>query len=157
MHILCVDASGKLILRAGSTPVSKRLRRSSALCALWSLVFGRTGKCSLPQALFNRERNFDRFIYAPVFPNRLIGVARSSKWAGRLDINSDGRIVLQPSRSIEGLVTVPKGSTPPTSRFEWAVNVVYPGPGELDFESFPREERFPGLDTALPNFFKHHP
>ncbi len=100
--------------------------------------------------------NFDRFIYARV-PGRLVGVGRSSKWTGREVLNPQGRVTLEPSRSAEGRVTVPAGFDPKQVTVRVRILQVYTGPNEFDCDSFPREDGFPGLDTALAGIFECHP
>ena len=65
--------------------------------------------------------------------------------------------MLYPSRSIEGHVTVPTGFDPTTVAVQVRYLHVRRGPGLFDYESFPRNNLFPGLDTALPEVFECHP
>ncbi len=72
-------------------------------------------------------------------------------------INPEGKVILQPSRPVEGQVTVPAGFDP--TRVLVRVNNlhVYHGPGAFDYNSFPRHDQFPGLDTGLPEIFEVRP
>ncbi len=115
------------------------------------------GRAVCSQAIFSNESgNFDRWIYARV-PGRLIGTARAAKWTNRAPFNPEGRVKLQSSRSIEGKVTVPAGYDPTKVTVRTRVLHVITGPDFFDFESFPREHSFPGLDTALPERFDCRP
>jgi len=107
-----------------------------------------------PDKIVRDERgHFDRFIYARV-PGRLVGVARSAQWRNDPVINPTARVELVPSRPIEGKVNVPIGfdSTKVTVRVR--VLHVYTGPAEFDFQSFPREDQFQGINTALADLFE---
>ncbi len=66
-------------------------------------------------------------------------------------------MTLQPSRSIEGQVTVPAGIDPTKVVVRTRNLQVIIGPGFFDFGSIPREDHFPGLDTALPERFDCRP
>jgi hypothetical protein len=115
------------------------------------------GRALCAEAIFMNERgNFDRWIYARV-PGRLVGTARGAKWTNRAAFNSEGRVTLQPSRSIEGQVTVPAGFDPTKVMVRTRVLHITSGPGFFDYESFPREHSFPGVDTALPERFDCRP
>jgi hypothetical protein len=118
---------------------------------------GREGKAECGRAIFSNERgNFDRWIYARV-PGRLVGVARGAKWTNRAAFNAEGLVKLQASRSIEGQVTVPAGVDPTKVTVRVRAMDIATGPGEFEFQSFPREDLFPGLDTALPELFECRP
>jgi hypothetical protein len=115
------------------------------------------GKAISPEAVFsNAQGNFDRWIYARV-PGRLVGVARGAKWTNRTAFNPEGKVKLFPSRTIEGHVTVPAGFDPAKVVIKVRYMNVFFGSGMLEYESFPRHDQFPGLDTALPEIFEHHP
>ncbi len=61
------------------------------------------------------------------------------------------------SRSVEGRVSVPSGFDP-TKVVVRVRNVhISTGAGFMDFQSFPREDHFPGLDTSLPEIFECRP
>ncbi len=115
------------------------------------------GAAVCERALYDSKLgNHDRWFYARV-PNRLVGVARSAQWTGRPAFNPGGEIKLQPSTTIEGVVTVPPliDVTKVTVR----VRTMHVTTGEnfFDYESFSRDATFPGLDTALPEIFECHP
>ena len=90
----------------------------------------------------------------PRVPGRLVGVWRSAKWTGGGAINPEGKVILQPSRPVEGQATISlglrshqdlgSGEQPP--RLPWAC--------AFDYNSFPRHDQFPGLDTGLPEIFE---
>ena len=52
--------------------------------------------------------------------------------------------MLQPSRSIEGQVTVPPGANPEDVTVAVRTLHVINGPGDFDYESFPRSTIFVG-------------
>ncbi len=115
------------------------------------------GRASCDQTLFSNDKgNYDRWIYARV-RGRTVGLARCSKWTNRSAINPDGRVVMQPSCSVIGQVTVPDGFDPSTLTVHVQVMHVYTGSGMFDYESLPRHARFPGLDQALPEIFDRQP
>ncbi|MFO1096043.1 MAG: carboxypeptidase regulatory-like domain-containing protein [Planctomycetaceae bacterium] len=101
--------------------------------------------------------NFDRFYYARV-PGKLVGVGRSMKWKGSSDRNPEGRIEMRPSRTLAGKVTMPKGADPTklTVRVQ-VVHVITGDGGFFDYQSWPRDDFFPGLNTALPEIFERRP
>ncbi len=157
VNVLCVDAQGKpvpnaevfLFQQTGS--VKGRYVRSGPFTT------DEHGRALCSDAIFSNESgNFDRWIYARV-PGRLIGTARAAKWTNRAPFNSGGRVRLEPSRSIEGKVTVPAGYDPTKVIVRTRVLHVITGPDFFDYESFPREDNFPGLDTALPERFDCRP
>ena len=76
-------------------------------------------------------------------------VSRGAKWTNRAAFNAQGRVTLQTSRSIDGRVTVPAGFDPTKVAVRVRTLNILTGPGEFDFESFPREDHFPGLDTGI--------
>jgi beta-lactamase regulating signal transducer with metallopeptidase domain len=115
------------------------------------------GKAVCPEAIFtNAIGNFDRWIYARV-AGRLVGAARSAKWTNRRVINPEFRVKLRPSRSVEGQVTVPAGFDPTKVVVRVRTLHIFTGQGVFDYESFSREDVFPGLDTALPEIFECRP
>ena len=67
-------------------------------------------------------------------------------------INPDFRVELQPSRSVEGVVTVPDGFNP--AEVTVRIQVLHVG---LKYNSFPRHLPFAGLETALPEIFDKRP
>ena len=99
------------------------------------------------------EGHFDRFFYARV-PEKLVGVGRSANWKNRAVFNPEGRIEMRPSRSIEVFVSVPEGADPTAITVRAQSMTVYTGTRDFDFQMWTREDRFPGLDTALSNIFE---
>ena len=61
------------------------------------------------------------------------------------------------SRSVEGRVSVPAGFDPTKVVVRVRNLHISTGRGFMDFQSFPREHQFPGLDTALPEIFECRP
>ncbi len=115
------------------------------------------GRAACQRAVVYDERGqFDRWAYARL-PGQLVGVARSVNWKNRSPINPGFRVQLQPSRSVEGFVTLPDGFAPPQVTVRVQVLNVNTGPGDFDFQSFPRHLPFAGLDTALPEVFDKRP
>ena len=89
----------------------------------------RKGSASFGEAITDKDGHFDRFLYARV-PGRLVGVSRSAKWKGEKQINPDLRVVLQPSRPVEGQVTVPPGFNPAEVTVHVRTLHVVNGPGD---------------------------
>ena len=115
------------------------------------------GLAECAEARFTDELgDFDRFIYARV-PDKLVGIARSVKWKHSKAFNPDGKIVLQASRSVEGQVEVPQGFDPTKVTVRTRTLHLMTGPRDEGLEMYPREEAFPGLDTALPEIFDCRP
>lgn len=115
------------------------------------------GKAACDKELFtNTAGNFDRWLYARL-PGMLVGAARCTKFPGGEPINADGEIRLWPSASVEGKVTVPEGFDPRMVTVRVMTLHIVTGPDFFDYQSFTREERFTGLNTALPAIFEHHP
>ena len=114
------------------------------------------GKAVCSEAIVYDRGNHDRWFYARV-PGRLVGVGRSAKWTNRAAFNIEGRVVMQASQTLEGRVTVPAGFDPTKVEVRTRSLYVNTGPGEFAYESFPREDHFPGLDTALPEVFNRRP
>src|SRR5262249_30296299 len=114
------------------------------------------GKAVCSDAILYDSGNYDRWFYARV-PQRLVGVGRSAKWTNRAAFNTEGRVVMRASQSLEGKVTVPAGFDPRKVTVLVRSMHIHKGPGDMNFESFPREDHFPGLDTALPEIFECRP
>jgi protocatechuate 3,4-dioxygenase beta subunit len=115
------------------------------------------GRVVCMKALFTRDDgSHDRFIYARV-PGRVVGVGRSMKWRGNKPYNPEGEVKLAPSRSVEGSATAPPGFDITKLTVRIHVLHVHTGEGDFDYQSFPREDSFPGLDAALPEMFDRHP
>jgi hypothetical protein len=115
------------------------------------------GQASCRETLVKNESgNYDRWIYARV-PGRLVGAGRSAQWRHDPPLNAEGRVMLQPSRSVEGTVVVPAGFDPSGVKVRVRTLQLFQGSGDLDFQSFPRDDNFPGLDTALPAIFESRP
>lgn len=117
---------------------------------------GKDGKATCAAATNYDGEKHDRWIYARV-PGRLVGVARSVKWANREAFNTANRVVLVPSQEIEGRVTVPANYDPKKVTVRVRNFLILTGPDVMDYEGFPREDHFPGLDRSLPEIFEAHP
>ncbi len=109
-----------------------------------------------PGEVLTKTGNYDRWIYARV-PGRLVGVARSSRWKHLVEFNAEGIVTLEPSRSLEGQVTVPEGFDVTQVKVIVRRLHVSIGSDYVNFQLFPRDTSFPGLDTALPDIFERHP
>jgi outer membrane protein assembly factor BamB len=121
------------------------------------VVSDEKGHASSPETLIKNDAgNYDLWIYARV-PGRLIGVGRSAQWRHDPPQNPQGRVVLYPSRSVEGKVAVPAGFDPTRVLVRVRTMQIFHGSGDFDFQAFPREDNFTGLDTALPDIFECHP
>jgi hypothetical protein len=64
---------------------------------------------------------------------------------------------MMPSRSVAGKVTVPNGFDPKTVTVSVRTMHITTGDGPWDYESFPRQSSFRGLDTSLPDIFESQP
>jgi outer membrane protein assembly factor BamB/beta-lactamase regulating signal transducer with metallopeptidase domain len=115
------------------------------------------GHASSPETLIKNDAgNYDLWIYARV-PGRLVGVGRSAQWRHDPPFNPQGRVVLHPSRSVEGKVAVPASFDPTRVLVRVRTMQIFQGSGDFDFQAFPREDNFSGLDTTLPAIFERHP
>lgn len=118
---------------------------------------GEDGKAACSEAVVNEGETFDHWFYARV-PGRLVGVLRSAKWKNAKPFHADNKIVMQPSQEVEGRATVPAGYDPTKATILVRTLHVITGPVAWDdYESFPREDHFPGLDTSLPSIFEARP
>lgn len=116
-----------------------------------------SGQVICDEPVFSNESGkYDRWVYARV-PGELVGVTRSASWSGQDAINPNLHVKLYPSTSVEGNVTVPEGFDPTQVKVNAISMCVQYGDEFMDFESFPREERFTGMDTALPQIFEATP
>jgi hypothetical protein len=153
VSVVCVDAQGEAVIGA-----EIHLFQSSGGSDRRYLHFGpftsdEQGRAVCPDVVFSNELgNFDRFLYARA-PGRLVGVARSTKWKNHRTHNPGAEIRLMPSQSIEGQVTIPNGFDPTEVTIRVQTLHVVTGDGDYDFQSFPRSDRFRGLDTALTKVF----
>jgi hypothetical protein len=115
------------------------------------------GKAVCTKAIFSNDLgNFDRWIYARI-PGRLVGVSRTAKWTNRNVINPEFEVKLQPSGSIKGQVTVPDGFDCTKVTVRVKTLLITTGRGDFEFQMFPRDDHFPGLDSALPEILECHP
>lgn len=155
--MICVDANGRPVPGAEVSLFQQTGGEDGRYILSGTFRSDAQGKAVCAEAIFTNEQgNFDRWIYARV-PGRLVGVGRCAKWTNRQVINSEGRVLLQPSRSVEGQVTVPAGFDPTKVMVRVQNLSVMTGLGDFNWESFPRESRFPGLDTALPTILDCRP
>jgi len=155
VSVLCVDEQGNpvegaevhLFQNVGKGPTARYF-------SLGAAKSDAQGKAFFPRAIFSDSLgNFDRWVYARV-PGKFVGVARSVRWLGSRIINPEARVKMMPSRSVDGIVTVPAGVDPRTVTVVVRVMHVTTGDGDFEFESFPREDSFPGLNTSLPDIFE---
>jgi beta-lactamase regulating signal transducer with metallopeptidase domain len=156
VNMVCVDADGKPIADA-EVYLFQYSGAVSRYVQFGPLKSDEQGKAVCFEAIFSKNPdNYDRWIYARI-PGRLVGVARTAKWTNRETFNPEFQVKLQASGSVQGMVTVPAGfdCTKVTVRVKTVH--VRTGPGMFEFQSFPREDTFPGLDTALPAIFDCHP
>lgn len=157
VRIYCVDILGKPIAGAEIHVFQYHGGKDGRYMHHNGLTSDEHGRANLSKALFDKEHGtFDRWLYARV-PGKLVGVARSAKWKFSQVINAEGRVVMRPSRPVEGQVAVPPDFAPQEVTVQVRVMNVITGPGEWDFQSLPREESFPGLDTGLPEIFERRP
>jgi beta-lactamase regulating signal transducer with metallopeptidase domain len=151
--IVCVDGDGKPVAGA-EVHLFQHNRDKEMYVHFGPQSSDEKGNASFGEAITDEDGNFDRFVYARV-PGQLIGVSRSAKWKGGATINPDLPVVLQPSRSVEGQVTMPAGANPEDVTVAVRTLHVINGAGDFDYESFPREPHF--LEAALPEIFECRP
>ncbi|HEV3339603.1 MAG TPA: carboxypeptidase regulatory-like domain-containing protein [Pirellulales bacterium] len=155
--VLCVDDAGKPVVGAELHLFQAVAGEHSRYKHFGPFVSDDQGRVACPRAVPSDGRgHFDRWVYARV-PGRLVGIARSANWKGRSAINAGFRVQLEPSRSVEGIVTVPDGFDVRRVTVRTQTLNVNTGPGDFDFQSFPRYLPFAGLDTALPEIFDKQP
>jgi thiol-disulfide isomerase/thioredoxin len=155
--ILCVDREGKPVVGAEVHLFQAVVGEPSRYKPFGPFVSDDQGRVACPRAVpYDGSGHFDRWVYARL-PGRLVGVARSANWKGRSAINAEFRVQLEPSRSVEGVVTVPAGFDVTQVIVRTQVLHVSTGAGDFDYESFPRHLPFAGLDTALPEIFDRRP
>lgn len=157
LGLLCVDANGKAVARAEVHLFQNVVGDSSRYKHFGPYTSDEQGRVTCPRAVvYDGRGHFDRWAYACV-PGRLVGIARSANWKNHSVINPEFRIQLQPSRSVEGMVTVPEGVDPAEVTVRVKTLNVKTGPGNFEYQSFPRYLPFAGLDTALPAMFDKRP
>jgi hypothetical protein len=160
--IVCVDRDGKPVAGA-EVHLFQYIRDEKNYVYSGSQSSDDNGNAIFDEAITDKDGNFDRFIYARV-PGRLVGVSRSWSWNGRDVKNPDAQIVLQPSRTVEGQVTMPPGANPEdVTVVVRTMNVIY-GPVVFNDESghhYSKDESFPRtpyfFDGALPEIFERRP
>lgn len=154
---LCVDADGKPVSGAEVHLFQLTGGASGRFVHTGPVASDAQGKAvCAPEIFRNEQGNFDRWFYARV-PGRLVGVARAAKWTNRAAFNREGRVKLMASRSIEGRVTVPAGFDPTKVVVRVRTLHIFTGPAEMNYQSLPRHDDFPGLDTALSKIFDCRP
>ncbi|APW60336.1 Regulatory protein BlaR1 [Paludisphaera borealis] len=157
LAVTCVDSDGKPVAGA-EVHLYQFVGRSDEGRFVHSGPFttdGR-GKAVCSDATLYDGGNFDRWFYARV-PGRLVGAGRSAKWTNRAAFNAENRVVMQASKTVDGHVTLPAGFDPTKVTVRVRTLHIATGPGAMDYESFPREDSFPGLDTSLPKIFDCRP
>jgi hypothetical protein len=159
VNMLCIDYEGNPVSGAEVHLFQRTGGKDARYVHFGPFQSDEHGKAVCAEAVFSNENgNFDRWIYARI-PGRLVGVARCAKWTNQRVINSEGRVELQPSRPVEGKLNVPQGYDPTkvTVRVQ-ALHVLTAGADlSTSYNSFPRDDGFPGLDTALPEIFDCRP
>ena len=157
VRVVCVGAAGKPVAGAKVYLFQNTGGENSRYRSFGPFETDAEGRASCDEAVFrNAEGSFDRFVYARL-PGRLVGVARSANWSGRGVINPELRVSMQPSRTLEGNVTVPRAFDPMRVTVRIQTLHVITGDGSFDYQSLPRSDVFPGLDTALPEIFERRP
>ncbi len=155
--MFCVDAQGIPVTGAEVHLFQRSDGTDGRYIHFGPFISDEQGKVDCREEFIDSKlRTFDRWVYARV-PGRLVGVARSAKWKNSEPINPKFRVQLQASRSVAGLVSVPDGFDPSDVTVQIRTLHVVVGRSPMEFESFPREERFPGLDSALPEVFERRP
>jgi hypothetical protein len=153
----CVDAEGKPVAGAEVYLFQSKGGAGKRYVGSAKLTTDGQGRAICPDAIFSDPSGkYDRWMYARV-PGRLVGAARSTRWPNRKPTNPEGRIEMVRSCSVEGRVSVPKGFDPTKVSVQVRTLHILTGSGPLDYQSFPRELTFPGLDTALPQIFECRP
>lgn len=115
------------------------------------------GEVYCGKAVFHKGECYDRWIYARM-KGKLVGVSRSVQFPGvRKPFNPKSIVTLFPSRSVKGVVEVPDGYD--VTKVNVRVNNlnVRTGDKKYDFQSWPRNFRFPNLDTGLKEIFECNP
>lgn len=156
VHMICVDEGGKPV--SGAEVHLFQYSGGDAgryvHCGPFTTNAAGEAICSDP-IVMSDDGNYDRFLYARV-PGALVGMGRSSKWKYFGPINSAGKVVLQPSQSVDGTIHVPPGFDPTRVVVRVLLLAFIDGSGETE-NSFPRYDGFPGLDTSLPGSFECRP
>jgi beta-lactamase regulating signal transducer with metallopeptidase domain len=157
VSMICVDATGKPVTGAEVHLFQYTGGKGGRYVHLGPFISDASGRALCAHPIFaSEDGKFDRFLYARV-PGRLMGIGRSHKWMKRRVNNPEAKIVLLPSRSVEGNVTVPTGFNPTKVVVRARTLTVDRGSGQFNFEMFPRYYGFADLDTALPDVFECHP
>ncbi len=122
------------------------------------LMSNAEGKVRFPKAVFSGPfGNFDRYVYARI-AGELVGVGHSGRSIYDGDvINPELQVRMVPSRTVEGKVDVPDGFDPRNVKVVVRTMYVMSGKGARPYVTFPRSNRFPGLDTSLPQVFERRP
>ena len=157
VNVLCVDADRNPVPGAEVHLFQRIGGEDGRYLHSGTFTSDAEGRAVCAETIFSDEHgNFDRWIYARV-PGRLVGVGRCAQWTNQRVINPEGRVVMQPSRSVEGQLRLPAGYDPTKVVVRVQTLHIFTGAGDFDFESFPRYDPFRGLDTALPEIFDYRP
>jgi hypothetical protein len=157
LSALCVDAKGQPVRGAEVHFFQFTGGDDGRYLQFGPFASDEKGHAACPETLIKNDAgNYDLWIYARV-TGRLVGVGRSAQWRHDPPFNPQGRVVLYPSRSVEGKVAVPAGFDPTRVLVRVRTMQIFQGSADFDFQAFPREDNFPGLDTALPGIFECHP
>jgi hypothetical protein len=157
VSMVCVDDQGEAVVGAEIHLFQYSGGNDRRYLHFGPFTSDERGRAVCPEVVVSNELgDFDRFLYARV-PGRRVGIARSAKWKTKPPYNPDAEVKLRPSQSIEGRVTIPEGFDPTEVTIRVQTLHVLTGDGDSDYESFPRSDRFRGLDTALPEVFETTP
>jgi hypothetical protein len=157
LTVVCVDKDGKPVTGAEVHLFQCVVGEPTRFKHFGPFESDEQGRATCQRTVvYDVQGHFDRWAYAHV-TGRLVGVARSTNWKNRKPINAEFRVDLQPSRSVEGQVTVPEGFDPAQVIVHTQVLHIKTGPRPFDFQSFPRHLPFEGLDTALADVFDKRP
>ncbi|HVX14213.1 MAG TPA: carboxypeptidase regulatory-like domain-containing protein [Pirellulales bacterium] len=155
--VLCVDRAGKPVVGAEVHLFQAVAGEPVRYKQFGPFVSDEKGRAACPRAVpTDGDGHFDRWAYARV-PGRLVGVGRTANWKGRSRINAEFRVQLEPSRTVEGVVTVPDGFDVTRVTVHTQVLHINTGSGDFDYQSFPRHLPFAGLHTAFPEIFDKQP
>jgi hypothetical protein len=154
----CVDAEGKPVMGAEVYLFQLKAGNDKRYASSDKLTTDNQGRTVCPEAVFSDESGcYQRMLYARV-PGRLVGAAFSAQWTNRKAINPEGRIVMVPSRSMEGTVSVPAGFDPTKVNVEVRTLYVHSDSGNQAYlSSFGRSEGISGLENSLPGIFECRP
>ena len=153
--VRCVDAHDKPVAGA-EVYLFQHIGHNNRFVQFGPYVTDSAGIADCTQEIKRQDGGHDRFMYARV-PGKLVGVARSAKWKGQAPFNSENRVRLFPSQTVQGSVSVPPGFDPNQVKVRVQTLHVAFGESMFAYESFPRDNNFPGLDIAIPDIMTAQP